>query len=407
MKTGETLKICAAICEYNPFHNGHALHLEQMKKSGADLTAIVMSGNFTQRGEAAVLGKYERARHAVLAGADIVLELPVAFAVSSAEIFAEGAVKLVAALPGQKTLCFGAEKAEKSAFLSTAGSLSSESKEFRAKLKDKLKTGVPFAKARADALKDACPEADPDLLESPNNILGVEYTRAIVKNRYDIDILPVPRTGAAHLDKAVKGAIASSSAVRNALLDGQNKKGRAAFFDGQKKKVRGAVPEFVADDLIGARTPDFDALIYYALLVRSPEEIARTLDCSEGLENRLKAFMKDSADYRTLLAKAATKRYTDARIRRICLSNFLDIREDFIRKCLKSDLYFKVLAVREASGALSKLSEGAAFPFLTRRTDAKLLGKQAEECFYKDVFAGDAYDFLSGRRHGDFHMEVL
>ena len=143
------MKICLAVCEYNPFHNGHLKHLEVMRQEFApDCVAIIMSGNFTQRGEIALLDKFTRAKHAVLAGADFVFELPTVFATSPAEIFAKGAVKLLKELPGEKHLCFGAESGEKENFLFGAKTLSCESKQFKKLLKSQLNEGVSLAKAK-------------------------------------------------------------------------------------------------------------------------------------------------------------------------------------------------------------------------------------------------------------------
>ena len=123
------MKIYAIICEYNPFHNGHLYQLQKARELGADAILCIMSGNFVQRGEASVMDKYTRAKHAVMAGADIVIELPTVFATSNAELFAKGAVKLLSSIPNVSNLCFGAENADKNAFLSTAQLLQNEPEE--------------------------------------------------------------------------------------------------------------------------------------------------------------------------------------------------------------------------------------------------------------------------------------
>ena len=393
MKTNETLKICAAVCEYNPFHNGHAYHLEQMKASGADLTVVVMSGNFTQRGAPAILDKYARARHACLQGADIVIELPTVFATANAEVFAQGALKLIASLPGQKTLCFGAETPDKDVFLSAAKALNSESKSFKESLKEELATGAPYAKARAAALQKTT-DIPEEILSSPNNILGLEYTRAIVKNGYAVDLLPVQRTGAMHGDADIQGNTASSTAIR------------ALTTDGQIKKVKKCLPPHVFADLKDANIPNFDDLYLYSLLMTDAETLAKTADCTEGLENRIKALAVESDTFTTFLQKTATKRYTDARIRRICTANLLSIRDEFVKKCLKSDLYLKVLAYREDSGALAILSQSK-YPLIMRMSDQIKLQGVAKDCFEKDLQCTALYSMMSGKRYADFHVETV
>ena len=146
------MKICGIICEYNPFHNGHLYQLREAKRlSGADAIVCVMSGNFVQRGEAAILDKYTRAKHAIMAGADVVIELPTPFATANAELFAKGATALLSAIPAVDTLCFGAENADKLAFISAARYLNEEPKEVSDKIKTAVANGVSYAKARAQA----------------------------------------------------------------------------------------------------------------------------------------------------------------------------------------------------------------------------------------------------------------
>ena len=188
------MKFCAVICEYNPFHNGHKYQLAEARRlSGCDKLLCIMSGNFTQRGEAAVFHKYERARHAVLGGADAVIELPAAFAVAPAEVFARGAIHILASLPAVSALAFGCESGTKEDFLKTARALLSESKQFKATLKENMKDGTSYIRARNAALLASGADVDEALLSSPNNILGTEYCRAILSEGSAIEPIPVPR----------------------------------------------------------------------------------------------------------------------------------------------------------------------------------------------------------------------
>ncbi|MBR2903605.1 MAG: nucleotidyltransferase family protein, partial [Clostridia bacterium] len=264
------MKICAIICEYNPFHNGHLHQLRQAKLlSGADAVLCLMSGNFVQRGESAILDKFTRAKHALLAGADVVIELPTPFACSSAEIFAKGAVKLLASIPSVTHLCFGAENANKQAFIDTATSLLNESDDISKKIKIGLAKGLSFAKARAQAY-------DNPLLSSPNNILGVEYTKAILQSGQNIEILPIQRIGSGYLDKRVDTELPSASAIREALITSD------------KESIFNAVPSYVYEALPTAITDNLDSLEKAAILQKSESEISTVLDCNEGLENALK-----------------------------------------------------------------------------------------------------------------------
>ena len=171
------MKICGIICEYNPFHNGHLYHLQAARKtSGADFVLCIMSGNFVQRGEAAVLNKYTRARHAVRAGADAVIELPAVFSTSPAELFAKGAIKLLTAIPNLSQLCFGCESGDSENFLEAAEALDNEPAEVSREIKALMKRGVGYAKARAEVWRTRFPDG---FLLSPNNILGIESARAV------------------------------------------------------------------------------------------------------------------------------------------------------------------------------------------------------------------------------------
>ena len=180
-----------------------------------------MSGNFTQRGEIAVMDKYTRATHAIKAGADAVIELPTVFATANAEIFAKGAIKLINCCGGEKHICFGTESGEKTKLLSTAAALLEESREFKKLYKEELKTGVTAIKAKCAALEKMNLEnLDFELLKTPNNILGIEYCKAILSSKADVEIHPVIRQGAAYNDDKMYKNLSSAAAIRKAVNDG-------------------------------------------------------------------------------------------------------------------------------------------------------------------------------------------
>jgi len=391
------MKICAVVCEYNPFHNGHLYHLSEIKKqSDCDTLLCIMSGNFTQRGEIALMNKYTRAQHAIHGGADIVLELPTVFATAPAEIFASGAIKLLSEIPAVKYLSFGTERGTKEDFLSTAKALITETKEFKNQLKDELKDGKSLAKAKNAAIKALGIEGvDLQLLNSPNSILGIEYTKAILNYDSDIEILPILRIGGGYNDTTPYNNFSSASSIRQGMLVGN------------KKVVKHNVPNFVYKN-IDYIVPNADEFIFYSLLTRTTEEISEIIDCTEGLENRIKALMKDSLSFKELTNKIATKRYTNTRINRICLSAFLNIKEEFIRKCLKSDLYLKVLAIKDKRmDLLSEIKNSCKLPLLTRKSDYRLLNGFQTECFDKDIEAGDIYNFITKQKNNEFIMPIV
>ena len=383
------MKICGIICEYNPLHNGHSYLIEKAKaESGCDAVVCVMSGNFTQRGEAAVLDKYTRAGHAILAGADAVIELPTVFALAPAEIFAKGGVRLLNAIPEFNTLAFGCETADRERFLAAATITTEENRGFKRILRFHLKEGKSYTRARTDTLLDTGAADAAALLQSPNNILGVEYQKALLACGSLAQILPIKRTGADYADEELYKNFSSATAIRNAVLEGK------------ERAVRKNVPDFVADDLFSSATDGtvFKKIAVYCALSKSAEQLAHILDCSEGLENRIKALAKDNPDYDALVEKTTTKRYISSRIRRILAAAALDISEDLVRKALRAPLYLKLLAVNNdrADELLSSFGR-AAFPLVARKGDLSALSATAKEVYEKDILAADLYGLICGR----------
>ena len=375
------MKICAIICEYNPLHNGHLWQIREAKEhSNADAVLCIMSGDFVQRGETALLDKFTRAKHAVLAGADAVIQLPTVFATANAELFARGAIRILSSIPAVKTLSFGAENPDKTAFKLAARYLSNEPQEVSESIKKRVKEGVSYAKARAQAWAGFLPL---DLLCSPNNILGVEYAKAILTEEADIDILPLQRQGSGYLDTALNQNFSSATAIRNAIDNGEI--------------VRGFLPDFVYEDLPKTTKNDLERLEKYAILSKSKNEIAKVCDCTEGLENAFKRVAETNEPLETL----TSARYTTSRIKRIALQNLLNIEETLIRECLSSPLYLRVLAVRkQREDILSALGESA-YPLIIRAHDDEKLCKTAKRCYEKDIFAEKVYGILQKTKKKD------
>lgn len=379
------MKFCAVICEYNPFHRGHLYQFEQIRKAGYEHILCIMSGNFTQRGEAAVFDKYTRARHAVGCGADAVLELPVPFAVSSAELFAGGAVHILAALENVQALAFGCESGTKESFMAAAKALHSEDKVFKNKLKQYLKDGHSYICARNAAFFETHGDVDEALLSYPNNILGTEYCRALLLEKSAIDPLPILRVGGGYADTALLRDFSSAGALRAAMKDLKR----------NKRLIKANVPAPVWKDILSYRTNAYHQAAMCALLSADPESLSAVPDCSEGLENRLISMAKTNPDFETLISKVVTKRYTASRLRRIVLQNFLGVTKKEVKDYLTSPLYARVLAVRKDS-AEEILSSLSPLPVIARKGDAETLKKDALACFSRDVRATELYSALTG-----------
>ncbi len=390
------MKICACIAEYNPFHLGHLKHVEYIKTVlNAEKIIVIMSGNFTQRGEPAVLDKFTRAKHAILAGADLVIELPTVFATANAEIFAKGAINIINSLGVVDGICFGVESGTKDEYIALARELNDESKEYKKSLKEKLDSGISLAKAKFEALKSLNKkELNPDLINSPNNVLALEYVKALIKSKSNIEIFPMLRDGN-HNDKTLKKRITSATSIRETLkLNG-------------KRKLKKNVPAFVYKDLKDYPYA-FDKLTIASAISSSAEELKMIADCTEGLENRIKAFSKDNHTVENLVDKVSTKRYTTTRIRRILTANLLGIEKSLIDDALSNKLYTKVLAVNADSKDLISLivNKGSA-PVLTRKSDTVLLKKVALKCFEKDVLANDLYNLATCDKQNENRMIIV
>ena len=370
------MKICAIICEYNPFHNGHAYHIREAKRlSGADAVLCLMSGNFVQRGEAAILEKYTRAKHALLNGADAVIELPVVFSSSNAEIFAKGSISLLSAIPEVTHLCFGAEHIKEAEFLTLAKLLNDEPEEFSLAVKQLARTGMSHAKAYAAACEKYTGGKS---IASPNDILGLEYAKAILKSKANIKLLPIPRKGSGYSETNLLGEFASATAIR------MHAKG------GNSQEILPYVPETVYNDLQTMELENrLSIMERTAVLMKTKEEIQKTLDCTEGLENAFKLAAAKTDDF---IKELTCARYTASRLRRIALHILLGIEETFIRECLSSPLYLNPLAYKkERTDLLRTLSE-ANIPFLSSGKQLKALSGTAKQCYAKDEFASKVYD---------------
>lgn len=380
------MKICAIICEFNPFHNGHAYVLKQARRlSGCDKVLCIMSGCFTQRGDIAVLDKFTRARHAILSGADCVIELPACFSVAPAEIFAKGAIKILNSIPEITHLAFGCENAEKAEYLKSAQLLLNETEEFKKYLNKNLEDGDSYIRSYFEAYKHV--GGSPELLEQPNNILGLEYEKAILSANSNINILPIKRIGAGFTDGEIKNDFSSSNAIRKNLTS---------------PLINKNVPDFVYVDLKSATDAEkFKWQARYDLISANPGQLKGIFGCNEGLENRLIDIAKD-CQYDEILLKCTTKRYSISRIKRILCANLLGIYEKDVKEYLASNLYIKPLAVKKdcADEILASLSKSD-YPVIMRGRDKEKLNSSGKKCFELDTKVFTLYNLLSGKSDSD------
>ncbi len=382
------MKICAIICEFNPFHNGHRYLLERARElSMCNKVLCIMSGNFTQRGTAAVLGKFTRARHAVLGGADCVLELPVPFAVSPAEIFARGAAKIVCSIPEVASIAFGCECGDAAMIERAADILNEESDKFKLFLSEKLKSGESYQRSLSYAF--TCCGGDERLLDFPNNVLAIEYVKALKRLSFKGEFIAIKRVGSEHGSQTLTNCYASSTAIRR-NIDGD---------------IGGFVPEFVKTDLSRAR--DLSDTQHEAerlcLLRDNKSELSRVYGVSEGLENCLNELAE--RPYGEIIKNATGRRYSSSRIERALAANLLKLYRGDCETYFESDLYLKPLAVK-GEEILSVLGN-AAYPLVIRGRDREKLCANAYRCIESEIFADSVYRFIGGEKQEYFSLIKL
>lgn len=302
------MKVSGIVCEYNPFHNGHEHHIIQTRANGATHIVAVMSGNFVQRGDTAILDKFTRAGLAVRSGVDLVIELPVAYCLSSAEKFAWGAVYLLDSLGAVDEISFGSECGDVEKLIHAMKMVDSlaDSDEVR----ELLEKGFTYPRALCGILETADAEAA-EIISNPNNLLGVEYLRALKSLNSDIKPFTVQRKGASHDSPKADGGYVSASYIRQRLFSGED--------------IGGMMPTIWENALKCGNTASLDRLeqaVLYRIRTASDEDIASISD-SNGLVERI--YGNSAVSLNELLDSIKSKRYTMARIKRVILSLLLGI----------------------------------------------------------------------------------
>ena len=352
------------ICEFDPLHRGHAHLLAQARAMGASAVVCAMSGSFTQRGSFAAVPKAARAEMAVKCGADLVLELPVLWAMATAERFAEGGVSLLARTDVVDTLLFGSECGDLTALRSAAEGLDSPA--FTRALRDRQEDGITFAAARQQAL-GTLPGVDASLLAQPNNILAVEYLRAIARQESRLNAVTIPRVGAGH-DSPPEAGTASASHLRALLGQGAVEEACAFMPDDAADILRREVQAgHIADPALCERA------ILYRLRTMSEEDWRPYDRGGEGLYHRLYRAAQEGTSVAEVLAAAKTKRYPMARLRRMVLAAWLGLPADVPAQLP----YLRVLAANETGRALLRQMRDSGVPVLTKPADAAALGDAA------------------------------
>lgn len=387
-------KVLGIVGEYNPFHNGHLYHLEQSKKmTSSNYTVAIMGGNFTQRGSTSLIDKWSKAEAAIQNGIDLVIELPVLYTTSSAENFADGAIKILDSLKVVDYVSFGAETSDVDILNKFADVLYNEPRKYKILLSHELNKGLSYPKARENALMIYLNDIRKciNVISAPNNILGIEYLKALKKHKSNIMPISIARYESAYNDSSYSGNIASATAIRNIIKNNG--------FD----IIRRLLPPSSYSILIrnikqGHIIPDisvFEKQIIYNLRLMETSEIAMLPDVTEGLEFAIKKAANSCNNLTDLLNNIKSKRYTSTRIQRILLYALLGITKKDIDISKKTTPYIRVLGLNHRGKFL--ISEIAkANPKLEIITSVKRFldnnpNKNLKLMLDKDIFATNVY----------------
>lgn len=393
------MNIAGVVVEYNPLHNGHLYHLQKTKKqTQADLLVAVMSGPFLQRGEPALLSKWDRTRLALQAGVDLVIELPYHYATQKAEVFAWGAVALLHEI-GATHLCFGSEAGTIVPFLNTIDILSEHQEDYNHWLKTYLADGNSYPKATALAFNKLGFNMESLVdLSQPNNILGFHYVEATQRLQSPIKVETIQRIKAGYHDAEIADQqIASATAIRQALF--QSEKDPAS--------LEGLTPPFTARMLTTLKTQgrlrrwdDYYPFLKYRLLTDTSTQLQTIYEAEEGLENRLKQKAQDHKDFHTFMSAIKTKRYTWTRLQRLCTHILTGTTKKEMLSAQNREYpnYIRLLGMSDAGQKyLNQQKKKLKLPLITHVSGADIptltLDIKAQECYQLVAHASDVREY--------------
>lgn len=401
------MKTVGIIAEYNPFHNGHAYHLQKARElCGADFVVVVMSGDFVQRGTPAIINKYVRAEMALQGGADLILELPVRYATGSSEYFATGAISLLESLGVVGAVCFGSERGNVEPIKRIADVLVTESAEYCLALREELKKGRSYPTAREQALirchQDA---AIKDILTHPNNLLGIEYCKALRKLQSSIQPLTIRRLDSNYHDRRLSEKYSSASALRFALQkDGVH-------------RLKGQIPEMAYAILSNhlerydvSDIDDYSQLLRYKLMLENPESLLHYSDITKEMSNRIYTMINGLDTYKDFIKQMKTRNITYTRAARSLLHILLNIPQYALYEHSADNTpYARILGFRKDSeNLLGAIKNRGSIPLISKLADRKsLLSDSALTLLEEDIWCANLYEsVLAQRLHTPFIHEA-
>lgn len=388
------MNITGIITEYNPFHNGHLYHLNSAKKStNCDGVVCIMSGNFVQRGEPALIDKWKRAEMAVLNGVDLVIELPTFYALSSAEFFARGSVSILDSIGVVNNIFFGSECGDINFLKKIAKTLTTESFDLQYKIKENLKTGMTFAKAREIALKEILKDDSlEEVLSNSNNILGIEYIKSLINLNSSILPMTLKREGSKYNDKSLTSSFASATSIRESFKKDLSIKELEHFLPSESIDFLQTLKE---NNYSFVFEKEMYPYIRYKLLTNCIN-FNNLFEIKEGLENKFLKEIYDSNSYEDLIFKIKSKRYTYTKISRLMTQIFLSLDKYSHDELIKPiNLYARVLAFNSTGRAILKeMKKNSKIPIIT-----KVPKNINNPLLNLDIQATKAYSILNSKVH--------
>jgi len=380
------MKVVGLIAEYNPFHNGHQYHIEKAREiTGADAVVAIMSGNFVQRGTPSIMPKHMRAEAALKSGASLVIELPVCYATGSAEFFAYGAVSLLHKLGCVDAICFGSECGDMEPLCHLAKILCEEPEEYKSFLNHYLRQGNSFPLARQKAIREYLKSDDINsILSEPNNILGIEYLKALYRLNSKIRPYTIKRVSSHYHDEALQEHYSSASAIRKAISTQEK-------WDLQSQIPKACIPLYKEN--YGACYPivanDLSILLKYKLLQETKESLRTYVDISEELANRIFNNLNQYVSFEQFCDLLKTKEMTYSKISRALIHILLDIKTTDRNEIE----YARVLGFKaEALNVLSQIKKCASISLITKLATANDISITAKKMLDQDIYAANLYE---------------
>lgn len=417
------MKIVGLITEYNPFHNGHLYHLQRTKEiTGADAVIAVMSGNYVQRGAPAIMPKHMRAKVALEAGVPAVIELPVCYACGSAEYFAEGSISILEKLGCVDAICFGSECGDLGILEKVAFITANEPPEYQLFLQEELKNGASYPKARQTALKRYTRDEDIDvILSQPNNILGIEYIKALMRRKSSMGIYTIKRRVSGYHDEELSENYSSASAIRRLLWHASN----AVHLEDEQlydepplsdalTRLEGQVPSAcirMLEEAHRTRYPvyanDFSLLLKYRLLCESRESLTQYVDVTPDLANRILNRLNDFVSFDQFCDLLKTREVTYTRISRALFHILLQVKKEDMVLYRQHDgcTYARILGFREdASSLLKYIKRHTEIPLVTKLAMQENLGMSAKKMLENEIFSSNLYESIITEK---FHLPFI